>query len=194
MGTKNNPGKYDCYAKAEPDEPMFVLLGRDPLAATLVRAWARRYEGNGQEPKKIDEARACADALEIWANSLGNSGPAPSLMTQAEETRLRNAEIDCKTLRETVSNLERNLVTVREERHTLLEANQRATDQRDHLRVALDQAVTDQKELLTNYEKLQAHLPEAFLAFLKESPQSLDFGGDVADLLGRLYAGGQWRK
>jgi hypothetical protein len=31
MGTKSNPGPFDCYAKAEPDEPMFVLLARDPL-------------------------------------------------------------------------------------------------------------------------------------------------------------------
>lgn len=37
MGTKNNPGRYDCYANAEPDEPMFVLLGHDRHAATLVR-------------------------------------------------------------------------------------------------------------------------------------------------------------
>lgn len=29
MGTKNNPGKYDCYAKLEPDEPHFVLRGKD---------------------------------------------------------------------------------------------------------------------------------------------------------------------
>ena len=28
MGTKNNPGRFDCYGNAEPDEPIFVLLGR----------------------------------------------------------------------------------------------------------------------------------------------------------------------
>lgn len=27
MGSKNNPGKYDCYEAADPDEPMFILLG-----------------------------------------------------------------------------------------------------------------------------------------------------------------------
>ena len=26
MGTKNNPGKWDCYANAEPDEPMIKLV------------------------------------------------------------------------------------------------------------------------------------------------------------------------
>lgn len=44
MGTKNNPGKFDCYTNAEPDEPMFVLLGRDRLAAHLVSIWSKvRY-------------------------------------------------------------------------------------------------------------------------------------------------------
>jgi hypothetical protein len=32
MGTKRNPGLSDCYAKAEADEPMFVLLARDKHA------------------------------------------------------------------------------------------------------------------------------------------------------------------
>jgi hypothetical protein len=40
VGTKNNPGEFDCYAKAEPDEPMFTLLARDPQFANLVRLWA----------------------------------------------------------------------------------------------------------------------------------------------------------
>ena len=39
MGTKNNPGTFDCYANAEGDEPMFVLLGRDKHAPTLVWLW-----------------------------------------------------------------------------------------------------------------------------------------------------------
>lgn len=33
MGTKNNPGEFDCYANAAPDEPMFILLGRDQTRA-----------------------------------------------------------------------------------------------------------------------------------------------------------------
>lgn len=40
METKNNPGPDSCYAKADPDEPMFILLGRDPEAALTVRFWA----------------------------------------------------------------------------------------------------------------------------------------------------------
>jgi hypothetical protein len=41
MGTKNNPGKFDCLEKAEADEPFFVLLARDPHAAHLVSIWAK---------------------------------------------------------------------------------------------------------------------------------------------------------
>lgn len=40
MGTKNAPAPFDCYANAEPDEPMFVLLARDRVGALTVRMWA----------------------------------------------------------------------------------------------------------------------------------------------------------
>jgi hypothetical protein len=76
MGSKNNPGAFDCYAAAEPDEPMFVLLGRDPLASDLVEIWARRRAGSrgayleahagGGDPK-VREALECARAMERWA-------------------------------------------------------------------------------------------------------------------------------
>jgi hypothetical protein len=48
MATKRNPGKWDCYANAHPDEPMFILLGRDLVAPWLVGIWramrARDYQ------------------------------------------------------------------------------------------------------------------------------------------------------
>lgn len=40
MGTKSHPGVFDCYAKAEPDEPIFTLLGRDRLAPSMIDIWA----------------------------------------------------------------------------------------------------------------------------------------------------------
>lgn len=43
MATKNKPGEFDCYANADPDEYMFVLLARDSSAAFVVRVWAWRY-------------------------------------------------------------------------------------------------------------------------------------------------------
>lgn len=58
MATKNNPGPYDCYANAEPDEPMFVLLGRDATAALVVTFWvALRQKLGKTEPEKLEEAR-----------------------------------------------------------------------------------------------------------------------------------------
>ncbi len=66
MGTKNSPGKFDYYAKAEPDEPMFVLLARDKLAPNLVREWARRESAQYGQPEKINEALACARRMEWW--------------------------------------------------------------------------------------------------------------------------------
>ncbi len=55
MGTKNNPGDFDCCLNAEDDEPMFVLLARDASAPDLVREWL--------------EAMRCADAMEMWRAS-----------------------------------------------------------------------------------------------------------------------------
>ncbi len=66
MGTKNNPGKFDCYDKAEPDEPMFILLARDSDAATLVRIWCTLKRKDGIGFAKLDEALHCADAMEAW--------------------------------------------------------------------------------------------------------------------------------
>lgn len=78
MGTKNKPGEFDCYENAHPDEPMFILLARDPLAPDLVRRWADEYEDYKAETverlspqwervrAKAAEARACADAMREW--------------------------------------------------------------------------------------------------------------------------------
>jgi hypothetical protein len=68
MGTKNNPGAFDCYANAEPDEPMFVLLGRDKHAPTLVWLWATLRELDGEDEAKIIEARTCAAKMMEWAH------------------------------------------------------------------------------------------------------------------------------
>ena len=87
MGCKNNPGKFDCYTNAEPDEPMFVLLGRDPVAPFLVSLWAKIRYGDAEAafyvfqkmcktliPKydaapdvdKVAEATDCAMAMREW--------------------------------------------------------------------------------------------------------------------------------
>lgn len=66
MGTKNDPGDYDCYANAEPDEPMFILLGRDPAASATVEAWRSIRAAIGKEPLdslKSQEAHVCAKTM-----------------------------------------------------------------------------------------------------------------------------------
>jgi hypothetical protein len=67
MGTKENPGRYDCYTNALPDEPMFVLLARDPEFGRLVKQWADRRQQDiecGDRPLSdldlVIEARQCA--------------------------------------------------------------------------------------------------------------------------------------
>lgn len=64
MSTKANPGKFDCYAAAEDDEPMFVLLARDPLAPILVELWASLRAGDDDE--KVIEAQAVAEEMRRW--------------------------------------------------------------------------------------------------------------------------------
>lgn len=71
MGTKNNPGQFDCYANAEPDEPMFVLLGRDRHAEVLTRLWAILRAHDGEDEEKIAEAIQCANNMERWGDGLG---------------------------------------------------------------------------------------------------------------------------
>lgn len=46
MSTKLQPGAFDCYRAALPDEPMFILLARDVSAPHRLREWAdqRRKE------------------------------------------------------------------------------------------------------------------------------------------------------
>ena len=81
MGTKSNPGAFDCYEDAGPDEPIFVLRSTDKSAPDTVRHWVDMYElrkqlenadGNGPgeltalQQEKVDEARECASAMERW--------------------------------------------------------------------------------------------------------------------------------
>jgi hypothetical protein len=73
MGTKLNPGPYDCYRAALPDEPLFVLLARSPEFHSTVRHWASLRETrliSGEVPHSdyriIVEARGCAATGAEW--------------------------------------------------------------------------------------------------------------------------------
>jgi hypothetical protein len=72
MGSKNEPGKFDCYANAGPDEPMFVLLGRDATAPFVIFAWvAFRMQSGDIEDEKLAEAISCAAKMHDHAKKLG---------------------------------------------------------------------------------------------------------------------------
>lgn len=69
------PPRFDCLSKAEPSEPKFTLLGRDPVAAKLVKEWAEHRfarlpnygQDNPEEMAQINEAIACAKAMQdFW--------------------------------------------------------------------------------------------------------------------------------
>lgn len=76
MGSKNEPGKFDCYANALPDEPMFILLARDRSSPVLVDEWAAIREieiGEGRRPESdramVIEARECAEKMRKWRSA-----------------------------------------------------------------------------------------------------------------------------
>lgn len=58
---------HACFNRALPDEPMFILLGRDPDAPAAIVQWARerelRINREGREPTKdeLDQIMASAD-------------------------------------------------------------------------------------------------------------------------------------
>jgi hypothetical protein len=66
MGTKNNPGDFDCYAKLAPDEPYFIVRGQDILAPGVVRRWATLALEAGVDRAKIAEAERVAYDMERY--------------------------------------------------------------------------------------------------------------------------------
>jgi hypothetical protein len=100
MATKANPGRYDCYANAEPDEPLFTLLARDPTAEFFVAAWAAVRAGDLEEAQKLMvdakialqkagkpllpydspklvEAQECAKAMHTWHQAKADEAAVP---------------------------------------------------------------------------------------------------------------------
>ena len=73
MATKRNPGAYDCYTNAAEDEPMFVLLGRDPMAGILIKLWVQLRQDAGEDPAKLEEAMLCALMCDRYAIGLGKT-------------------------------------------------------------------------------------------------------------------------
>jgi len=138
MGTKAEPSLFDAYDKAEPNEPIFVLLGRDPQAPDIVLDWAFRRERSirrGDHPMsdmaKVQEARALAGEMRTVARSRRASA--------ATATTLRRRRAP------TIPTRARRMPTV-------------ATDQRDYSLLE----IVAQHELATAemLSRVRRHLPE----------------------------------
>lgn len=71
MGTKRKPGKFDCYIKAQDDEPMFILLGRDPVAWAVLEYWIELRTIFAHElkqmPEQLIEAMSLVKDMKKWA-------------------------------------------------------------------------------------------------------------------------------
>jgi len=63
---KDSPANRDCLAKARLGEPMFIILGRDPDGATIVKLWADRRAAAG-DPDHAAGVFALADAMREYA-------------------------------------------------------------------------------------------------------------------------------
>jgi hypothetical protein len=73
MGTKLNPGFFDCHTKALDDEPLFTLLARDPSAPELIEIWAalrlldiKRGRREASDMMLVEEAMQCASDMCKW--------------------------------------------------------------------------------------------------------------------------------
>lgn len=96
MGTKRNPGKFDCHAAANFDEPLFTLAGRDPLAGALIRMWhyvrSRNPSVFNDAPDKLAEALRSADEADKWCVSL-DKVPVGQILPLIDEADLK-AELE----------------------------------------------------------------------------------------------------
>jgi hypothetical protein len=85
MSTKDDPSQFDAYAKAEADEPVFTLLGRDPMAPSLIEAWA--YLRSGQIGAAEIAFRQAMDAATHVQPQMPGEAQIRSAFEVAEECR-----------------------------------------------------------------------------------------------------------
>lgn len=60
--------KHDdpCLAKADDDEPLFVLRAQDEMAPLIVERWANLAQANGASVNKCHNARKIAAQMRDW--------------------------------------------------------------------------------------------------------------------------------
>lgn len=68
--------RHSCWNRAQDDEPVFVLLGRDKSAAVAIRAWIFNRLATGKSTEaspEIVEAREAAARMEKYAAARSKS-------------------------------------------------------------------------------------------------------------------------
>jgi hypothetical protein len=81
MGTKKRPSAYEPLHYVDQDEPLFVLIGRDPDAGRLVRDWAAARERRGEDPAVVRDARETAAEMDAYCLAHGKK----PLLSEAEQ-------------------------------------------------------------------------------------------------------------
>jgi len=61
-----NKHTNSCLRKARDDEPVFVLLGRDPISQDIVAEWAKAAMTAGHNPRKVVEAMFIATVMQQY--------------------------------------------------------------------------------------------------------------------------------
>ena len=65
-----------CLGKAKDDEPVFVLVGDDALAAGTIGFWLTRLQMiPGHNPTKAAQARHDIEQFQLWATKHGTKTP-----------------------------------------------------------------------------------------------------------------------
>jgi len=97
MGTKRNPGSFDCYAALGDDEPYFLVRAHDKDAPLLVKLWALMRESAveaGIKPRsdlaQVNEAKQCAYEMERWRRT--HDGDDRQMILTVNEIEKRAAE------------------------------------------------------------------------------------------------------
>jgi hypothetical protein len=104
--TKENPGPFDGLERAAPDEPVFTLRAKDPLAAKLVRDWVqlRRFatavadmpeDARALELTQISEAEQISWDMDDWRNGASTLGVATVTVEQPSTERTSHGETMC---------------------------------------------------------------------------------------------------
>jgi hypothetical protein len=87
------PANVATMSKALPDEPAFIILGRDPDGAFIVNQWAERREAAG-DPEHAQSVYPIAEAMSAWAKEHRPQTAPPASRYEEAETYRRRLRLD----------------------------------------------------------------------------------------------------